>query len=265
VVITDDGVDENNETVILTLSNPVNATLGVINPAMLTITDNDSMPTVQFSSAAYSVNENSGPAIITVTLSAASSFTITVNYATSNGTAIAGSDYLTTSGVLTFAPAVTTRTFTVVITDDGVYEPDETVLLGLSSAVNAILDASNPVTLTIINHQAMPGSAESACRLSCVITVAPSNSRSKMKPTDFNLFSLWHFSRDNHLPKYSQRQHCLCGEFSAGPYQVTASSSGPGCGSTTVTLDFRPVSAPDCQVWRAFGVAMLLKRSHIRR
>jgi len=48
---------------------------------------------VQFSSVAYSANENAGTAIITVTLNAPSNLTATVNYATSNGTAIAGSDY----------------------------------------------------------------------------------------------------------------------------------------------------------------------------
>ena len=55
--------------------------------------------------------------------------TVSVNYASSNGTAIAGSDYLAVSGTLTFAPGVTSRSFQVPILNDTIDEPDETVRL----------------------------------------------------------------------------------------------------------------------------------------
>lgn len=62
---------------------------------------------------------------------------ITVNYATTNGTAIAGSDYLATSGTLTFAPNEMTKSITVSIIGDTVIEPDESFFVNLSNAVNA--------------------------------------------------------------------------------------------------------------------------------
>jgi hypothetical protein len=106
---------------------------------------------VQFSSATYSVGESAGSATITVTLGSASAMTVTVDYATSDGTAEAGSDYAATGGSLAFAPGVTSLTFTVPITDDLTVEEDETVTLTLSNPGNAVLGTPNPVTLTIVN------------------------------------------------------------------------------------------------------------------
>jgi len=72
-----------------------------------------------------------------VKLSPAASDTVTVAYATSDGTATAGSDYQTTSGELTFAPGETTMTISVPIIDDDVEDNGETVNLELSGASGA--------------------------------------------------------------------------------------------------------------------------------
>jgi hypothetical protein len=156
VPILDDLLDEPDETVALALSVPTNATLGAPNTAALTILDNDTAPTVQFSSGTYTVNENGGPASITVNLSTASALTVTVNYATSDGTATVGSDYTLTSGFVTFAPGVTSQTFPVPILDDLLDEPDETVALTLSAPTNATLGAPNVATLTILDNDIAP-------------------------------------------------------------------------------------------------------------
>jgi hypothetical protein len=150
VTIIDDLLDEEDETVGLALSSPTNATLGVPSSATLTIVDNDDQPDVQFSASAYSVDESAGSATITVTLSAASSKTITVDYATSDGTAVAGSDYVTKTGTLTFDPGETVQTFTVVIIDDMLNEDDETVGLALSNPSNATPGSPSSATLTIV-------------------------------------------------------------------------------------------------------------------
>jgi hypothetical protein len=151
VPIINDPNIELNETFNVTLSNPTNATLGTPNPATVTIIDDD-LPTVQFDSATYSVDENAGPAIITVTLSVSSPVAVTVDYATSDGTATAGSDYTATSGTLNFPPGQAVLTFTVPITDDLLTnELSETVTLTLSNPTNAILGATNPATLTIVD------------------------------------------------------------------------------------------------------------------
>jgi len=78
---------------------------------------------------------------VTVTLSAASGQTITVNYSTADGTALAGSDYTASSGTLTFAPGQTSKTVTVTVLGDTVVEGTESFTLNLSGATNATLPA----------------------------------------------------------------------------------------------------------------------------
>ena len=68
--------------------------------------------------ADVSVNEGAGTATFTVTASGQSASDITVNYATSDGTAVAPGDYTAASGTLTIASGSTTATFTVTIIDD---------------------------------------------------------------------------------------------------------------------------------------------------
>jgi len=108
-------------------------------------------PVVGFSSPSYTVGEGDESATITVTLCVTSAETISVNYATSDGTALAGSDYVTASGTLTFAPGIASHTFVVPILDDTLDEVDETVLLTLSDPNNAVIASANPVTLTILD------------------------------------------------------------------------------------------------------------------
>jgi hypothetical protein len=105
-------------------------------------------PVAGFSAPTYTVPEGAGHATITVTLSTTSTDTLTVDWNTAGCTATAASDFLSTTGTLTFTAGITTQTFTVPILDDTLPEPDETVLLRLS---NAIITGTNPVTLTILD------------------------------------------------------------------------------------------------------------------
>ncbi|MFN2129743.1 MAG: Calx-beta domain-containing protein, partial [Anaerolineae bacterium] len=72
-------------------------------------------PTLQFSSSTYSVDEDAGPALITVTLVPTSTDPVTVTYAIVPGTATPGSDYTGTGGTLSFAPDDETETISVSI------------------------------------------------------------------------------------------------------------------------------------------------------
>lgn len=87
----------------------------------------------------------------TATLSQASSQTISVNYATANGTATAASDYTATIGTLTFAPGVTSQVINIPILNDSLNEADETFTLTLSSSSpnNATLGTTTTVTTAI--------------------------------------------------------------------------------------------------------------------
>lgn len=150
VPILDDGTAESNEIVNLTLSIPTNAVLGDPSSAKLTILDDDGPPTVQFQPAAYVINEAAGSVDVKVSLSHTSADTITVDYATSDGTAKAGDDYEATFGTLTFNPGDLEKTFSVSISPDSLDEPNETINLTLSNPTNADLGVpDDKATITI--------------------------------------------------------------------------------------------------------------------
>lgn len=88
---------------------------------------------LQFDTSSYSVNEGGGSASINVVRVGGSDGRITVNYATSNGTATSGSDYSARSGTLEFLDGEKIKTITIPITDDSSDEADETVNLTLSN------------------------------------------------------------------------------------------------------------------------------------
>jgi hypothetical protein len=108
-------------------------------------------PTVNFSSPTYTVGEGSGSATITVTLDVPSALTVAVDFATADGTAIAGNDYLTASGTLTFTPGITGQTFIVSILDDTLDELDETIALTLSHPTSGTLGSLQSATLAILD------------------------------------------------------------------------------------------------------------------
>ncbi|MCX6049045.1 MAG: PKD domain-containing protein [Chloroflexi bacterium] len=154
--ILQDTVDESNETISLALTNPGNATLGAPVTALLTVVDDDGSPTIQFNSPTYTVNENAGLVTITATLSVASSTSVTVNYASSNGSALAGSDYTAVAGTLTFAPNQTSKTFTLPILQDTVDESNETINLALTNPGNATLGTPATALLTVVDDDNPP-------------------------------------------------------------------------------------------------------------
>src|SRR5581483_3660177 len=83
-------------------------------------------------------------ALFTVTNTTPSTLPLTVSYATADGTALAGRDYVATSGALTFAPGVTSETIRVPLLDDGVAQ----------SGLAFTLTLSNPVAATLSRGQA---------------------------------------------------------------------------------------------------------------
>jgi hypothetical protein len=90
----------------------------------------------------------------TVTLSSRSVAPVVVRWATSNGSAAAGSDYLARSGTLVFSPGQTTRRITVLVRGDRTHEADETFFVNMLSASNATL-ATARATGTIRNDDVL--------------------------------------------------------------------------------------------------------------
>ena len=106
---------------------------------------------LQFSAGTYTVAENGTSRVITVTRSGGSFGTVTVDYATSDGTAESGNDYQAASGTLTFNNGVTSQTFSVTILDDSEYEGDETIDLALSN-VGGGASLGSPTSATLIDY-----------------------------------------------------------------------------------------------------------------
>jgi hypothetical protein len=114
---------------------------------------------LQFSAPAYTASEGGGTATITVTRTGGSDGAVGVTYATTDGTAVAGSDYTTATGTLSWADGdAAAKSFAVTIADDALAETNETVALTLSAATGgATLGAAANSTLTIIDDDTPGG------------------------------------------------------------------------------------------------------------
>jgi len=136
ITVIGDDLYEADETVVLSLGTPTNADLGTRDRHTATIVDDDDAPSLSFSAADYTVNENQS-AQITVLLSPPAGRTVTVNYATHDPTSgskgVAGEDYIAANGTLTFFPGQTSKSFSVTILDDALDEDQEQVWLTLTS------------------------------------------------------------------------------------------------------------------------------------
>ncbi|MDB9537426.1 Calx-beta domain-containing protein, partial [Dolichospermum planctonicum CS-1226] len=138
-------------TVALTLATGTGYTIGTTTAVIGTITNDDLLPNLNLSANQTIVEGNTNPQNVryTVTLSRTSTQTITVQYATANGTAIAGADYTSTSGTLTFNPGVTSQVINIPILNDSLNEANETFTLNLTTATNATPGAARTATTTI--------------------------------------------------------------------------------------------------------------------
>ncbi|WP_297325445.1 Calx-beta domain-containing protein [Nitrosomonas sp.] len=85
----------------------------------------------------FAVDEASKEAAFVITLDRPSTSAVTMNYATQNGTAIAGADFVAKTGSLSFAPGETAKTVKVTITNDAAFENAEAFNLALSALTNA--------------------------------------------------------------------------------------------------------------------------------
>ena len=155
--IVNDALNEANETVIVTLSSPSNATLGSDNVHTYTITDNDNPPVVDFNTTSSSGAESVSSTDLTVDLSAASGQNVTVDYAVTGTATGSGTDYTLSNGTLTISAGATSGTITIgSIADDSIDEPNETVIVTLSSPNNATLGSDNVHTYTITDNDNAP-------------------------------------------------------------------------------------------------------------
>ena len=103
--------------------------------------------------------ESNSDFVIKVMRSGDDSSSVSVNYATSDGTATAGSDYTATSGTITFGPGELTKFITIPIKDDNLFENgNETFNVTLSNPTNsAVLLTPGTTTVSIVDSDQKPG------------------------------------------------------------------------------------------------------------
>ena len=153
VPIAADDENEGDETFTVTLSNASGATLGT-GTATGTIRNRYITPTASISGGGGKEGDD-GAIAFAVTLDRTAASTVTVDYATSDGSATAGEDYTATSGTLSFAAGETGKTVSVPIGDDNENESDETFTVTLSNASGATLGTAS-ATGTIENRHVAP-------------------------------------------------------------------------------------------------------------
>ncbi len=154
IAITNDAMDENDETIIITLSGPSsNANLGTNVTHTFTITDNDAPPMIVFSSTSSSGGESSSSPGMPLSISAVSGKTVTVDYSATGGTATgSGTDYTLANGTVTINAGETTGDIFPTIVDDAGIELSETIIVTISNPTNATLGTNVTYTYTIIDN-----------------------------------------------------------------------------------------------------------------
>jgi hypothetical protein len=170
------------------------------------------------------------PATFTVTLSVPSQNTVTVNYATADGTATSPTDYQSTSGTLTFAPGQTSQNVTVTVNGENRYDGNESFTLNLSNPTNAVLVNPGPMC-TIINNVPEPSLSVASTSVvkqkseprSAVFTVSLSG------PSDFTTTVNWYTSDGTALA--GEDYQGLSGQVTFAAGQTSAQISVPVYGN----------------------------------
>lgn len=152
VPIIHDSKNEANENFNLTLSGGSGYTsAGSTLSATATITNDDTAPTVQWSTASQSVNENGTSITVTAQLSAVTGLNVSVPFTLSGTATGTGTDYSVTASPITILAGSTTATATVTIVNDTNVETNETVILTIGTPTNATASGTTVHTLTILD------------------------------------------------------------------------------------------------------------------
>jgi len=166
VLVFGDTLNEGSETFIVQLSNAVNATIDR-DTATGTIIDDDQggppIPVVTIPNISVTEgNSGTSNAVFTAQLSFPSVLVSRVRWQTQDGTATAGSDYIASNGEVVFQPGDVSKTFTVPIIGDTVFEPDETFNVVITGTDNA--SAGQAATCRIVNDDVQTPARHRAAR-----------------------------------------------------------------------------------------------------
>lgn len=144
----DDALDEADEPIVIDIESVDNGTESGVNQASTWIADDDASPTVTLAASAPSMPETGGTVTLTATLSAASARAVTVSLGF-GGTALNPADYTASAAAITIPAGATTGTVTLTSAGDGSNEPDETIVVDVTSVTNGTESGTQAQTVTI--------------------------------------------------------------------------------------------------------------------
>ena len=168
VLVCGETIYERNQTFVVDLSNPVRATIGD-GQAIGTINNDDAAPVITIDDITHAEGDSGTTSYaFTLTKTGETEVNATVNFATADGTSNGATgalgtcvptsgtpDYISQTGSLTFQPADTTKSVTVLVCGDSVFELDQTFFVNLSGAVDATIGDTQGLG-TITNDDAKP-------------------------------------------------------------------------------------------------------------
>ena len=140
-----------DQTIVIVLSAPVNAILGANNMFTYTITNNANTPIVGFDLATSSGPESVNSVLAPISISSATGKDVTVDYSVTGGTAVAGVDFVLSSGTATVSKGDRTTAIPITIIKNTLYGENKTIIITLSNPTNATLGDKKIFTYTIVN------------------------------------------------------------------------------------------------------------------
>ncbi|MFC2166049.1 Calx-beta domain-containing protein, partial [Acidobacteriota bacterium] len=152
--VADDGFDELDESVTVTLDSATSATIGASDSHTYIILDND-VPVIEFAASPISGDESTATVNLNLTITPASISTIDLTFDVI-GTAENGTDFTITSSPLTIPAGNTTATITLNVSDDSLDENNEDVTVDLVSVTSGSIGATDSHTYTINDNDSPP-------------------------------------------------------------------------------------------------------------
>lgn len=157
VTVLDDSDSEGTERVVLTLGAPTGGVLGASTTHEVVIADDEAAATLTFDLASSSAGEGAGPVSVALTLSSPRTEAVVVDYSVSGTATPGGVDVaLSPSSPVVIPGGAVTASIVATLVADSLDEPDETLILDITSSANADLGALRSHTLTIVDDDDPP-------------------------------------------------------------------------------------------------------------
>ncbi len=148
VTLLDDHLHDPDLTLVVTLSQPVGATLGATASTVLTIHDADPLPVLAFSQATVAAEQTAGTIALPLSLNGPSGVPATAMVVVAGGNAVAGTDFILPSANVVLAPGATSTSLPLTILASGAAD-DRTLTLQLTGLQDATAGAQATLTITI--------------------------------------------------------------------------------------------------------------------